>query len=54
MFKNSKYTYESTMALSFIAPTSEYISENPELAKVRSCFGRFAKHNYSDCRLPAR
>ena len=41
------------MAFSFIAPTSEYM-DNPELAKVRKYFYRFEKHNYADCKLPAR
>ena len=54
MFKESAYTYESSMAFSFIAPTAEYLSDNPELNKVRKFFYRFEKNNYSDCRLPAR
>lgn len=54
MFKESMYTYECSMAFSFITPTSEYLSDNPELSKVRKYFFRFEKSNYSDCRLPAR
>ena len=53
VFRESSYTYEHSMAFSFIAPTAEYM-DNPELAKVRKFFYRFEKHNYSDCRLPAR
>lgn len=54
IFKHSGYSYESSMAFSFIAPTAEYISDNPELSKVRKFFHRFEKNNYSECRLPAR
>lgn len=54
LFKESMYTYEASMAFSFITPTSEYLSDNPELSKVRKYFFRFEKNNYSDCRLPAR
>ena len=42
------------MAFSFITPTTEHLSENPELQKVRKFFSKFEKNNYSDCRLPAR
>jgi len=54
LFKDSLYTYECSMAFSYITPTAEYLSDNPELTKVRKYFNRFDKGNYSDCRLPAR
>ena len=31
IFKGSNYSYESSMAFSFITPTAEYLSDNPEL-----------------------
>ena len=52
-FKDSGYSLEHTMALSFIVPSSEYM-DSPEVNIVRKAFHRIEKQNYFDMKIAAR
>ena len=52
-FKDSGYTLEHSMALSFIVPLTEYL-DNPEVGIVRKAFSRLEKNNFFDLKLPCR
>ena len=54
LFKQSNYTYDHSMAISFIAPTLENISDSPQLQQMRRYFHRFERSNFSDSKMCAR